>query len=200
LIIEARMKNLEVQGGYTLSQSWGTAGSGAFDNPRFEPFYHGYQAGVDTRHQIKSSTTFMVFEGFTTGLILNWRSGVAQSAGYATNETGWTTRRAPAGYEPGAYYNTGTANPGQDGTYSDVRSWTQFRTPDLLTCNLMLSYDFEKLIHQHVIANVQITNVLALQTASGLSTSQGAPNANQFGLASQRQNFRTLTLGVRYEF
>jgi len=200
LILETRVKDLEVQGGYTVSQSWGTAGSGAFDNPRFFDFYQSYQSGVDTRHQLKTSTTFALFEGFTVGLILNWRSGVALSKAYTSNEGAYTIRRAPAGNDPGAYYNTGTGNPGQLGTYSDVRSWTTFRSPDIFTANLMLSYDFNKLIKQHLIANLQINNVLALQNATGVNGTEGPPNTNQFGLASGRQDFRTVTLGVRYEF
>lgn len=200
LILESRSENLELQGSYTLSQSWGTAGSGAFDNPRFDPYYHSYQAGVDTRHQIKTSTTYSFFEGFALGLIMNWRSGVAMTKTYSSAETGYDIRRAPVGYEPGAYYNTGTGNPYQNGTFSDIRSWTTFRTPDLFTVNLMLTYDFNKLIKQHVIANVQVTNVLALQTADAINTTEGSPNTNQFGLAGSRQGFRTVTLGARYEF
>jgi hypothetical protein len=200
LILETRVKNLEIQGGYTLSYSWGPSGTGAFDNPRFTPFFHSYQTGVDTRHQIKTSTTFSIIEGFTVGVILNWRSGGAISKAYSANETGFAIRRAPAGFDPGSYYNTGTGNPGQLGTFSDVRSWTQYRTPDILTANLMLNYDFYKLLNQHVIINVQINNVLALQSASVLQTLDGAPNSNTFGLATARQGFRTLTLGARYEF
>ena len=200
LILEARVSNLEVQGAYTLSQSWGTAGSGAFDNPRYEDFYRAYQVGIDQRHNIKSSTTFTVLPGFTIGLILNWRSGQALAKGYATAETGWTTRRAPGGYSPGAYYNTGTTNPGQLGTYSDVRSWSQFRSPDVFTANLMLTYDMHQLVKQHLIFNVQINNVLALQTPTGVNTQEGTPGGNQFGLSSGRQGFRTLVFGARYEF
>lgn len=197
LILETRAGGLEVQGGYTLSQSWGTAGSGSFDNPRFEPFYQSYQS-VDVRHQIKSSTTFS-WENFTIGLILNWRSGSALAASYSSAEPGYTVRRAPTGVDTGAYYNTGTGNPYQNGTYSDLRSWTAFRTPDVLTCNMMLSYNFEKLIKQRVIANLQINNVLALDGATGVNTTQGSPNGTQFGLASNRQGFRTFTIGLRYE-
>ena len=200
IILDARLKSIELQGGYTLSYSWGTAGSGAFDNPRFDAFYHSYQAGVDTRHQIKSSTTIQLFEGLTTGLILNWRSGTAVAAGYSANEIGYTIRRAPAGYEPGTYFNTGTGNPGQNGTFSDVRSWTEFRTPDVLTCNVMFTYDFYKLLNQHFQASLQITNVLALQTPTTISSSEGAPNTNQFGTVGTRTAFRQLTLGARYEF
>jgi hypothetical protein len=200
LIVEAHLKSVELQGGYTLSQAWGTQGSNAFDNPRMAPFFQSYQSGVDTRHQIKSSTTIVIFDGFTLGMILNWRSGMALAKSYGANETNLTIRRAPVGYDPGAYYNTGTANPGQNGTFSDIRSWTAFRTPDLLTCNLMLNYDFFQLIGQHLTANVQINNVLALETATGISTMDGSPNANNFGLASTRNGFRTLTLGARYEF
>jgi hypothetical protein len=200
LILETRLKNVEIQGNYTLSQSWGTAGSGAFDNPRFADFYHGYQVGVDQRHAIKSSTTFTILPGFTIGVILNWRSGVALMKGYGTSETGYTIRRAPAGYTPGAAYNTGTGNPGQLGTFSDVRSWASFRSPDLLTANLMLTYDFHALIKQHLLLNLQINNVLALGGATGVVSQEGTPNTNQFGLASGRQSFRTFTLGARYEF
>jgi hypothetical protein len=200
VILETRTKLVELQGGYTLSYSWGTLGSGAFDNPRFDAYYHSYQSGVDTRHQIKTSTTVFPFRGFTIGAIVNWRSGVAFSRGYAANEPGWTLRRAPVGYDPGAYYNTGTANPGQLGTVSDVRSWTGLRTPDVLTCNIMLSYDLEQFLHQHVTVNAEIDNVLALQTATAATATEGAPNTNQFGLANTRQGFRTLTLGARYEF
>jgi hypothetical protein len=199
LIVEVRLKNLEVQGGYTLSQSWGTQGSG-FDNPRLEAFLNSYQAGVDTRHQIKSATTITLFEGATVGLIVNWRSGVAVAQTFSGTDPGVTIRRAPAGYETGSYYNTGTGNPGQNGTLSDVRSWTQFRTPDQLTCNVMLGYDFYKLLNQHVTANLQINNVLALETPTGVTGAEGAPNTNQFGLASSRAGFRSLTLGARYEF
>jgi hypothetical protein len=199
LIIETRLKHLEIQGGYTLSQSWGTAGSGAFDNPRFEAFYHSFQA-VDTRHQLKTSTTVSPIEGLTFGLILNWRSGTASAKSYPTNETGFSVRRAPTGYEPGAYFNTGTNNPGQQGTFSDIRSWTEFRTYDQLFCNLMIAYDFNKLIKQHVTVNLQINNVLALQTPGGVNSFEGAPNSNTFGLAATRTGFRTFTLGARYDF
>jgi hypothetical protein len=64
----------------------------------------------------------------------------------------------------------------------------------------MLTYDFDPLIHQHLILNLQINNVLALQTPTGISSTEGAPNTNTFGLANARQDFRTLTLGARYEF
>jgi hypothetical protein len=184
---------------YPPSQTLGNPGSGAFDTPRFAPYYESDQS-VDTRHQIKTATTFMPFEGFTIGLIMNYRSGGALIKGYSSNEQGYTIRRAPTGYEPGAYYNTGTSNPYQLGTYSDVRSWTSFRTPDLFTTNLMFSYDFSKLIKQHVILNLAINNVLGLNTATGLNTTEGAPQNNQFGLASTRTGFRSFTMGARYEF
>ncbi len=132
--------------------------------------------------------------------VQHWRSGTALSKSYSSNETGYTIRRAPTGYEPGAAFNTGTSNPGQLGTYSDIRSWTTFRTPDLFTVNAMVSYDFFKLINQHVVANLQINNVFALDTPTGVSSAEGAPSSNQFGLASTRQGFRSFTVGARYEF
>ena len=64
----------------------------------------------------------------------------------------------------------------------------------------MLSYDFHKILGQHLITNVQINNVLALQTPTGVTEAEGAPNSNAFGLVSTRQTFRTVTLGARYEF
>ena len=199
LIAEVKTKLVDMQASYTLSQSLGNTGSGAFDNPRFAPFYESYQT-VDTRHQIKTATTITPFEGFNIGIILNYRSGGALIKSYSSNESGYTIRRAPAGFEPGAYYNTGTANPYQLGTYSDVRSWSTFRTPDLFTTNLMFSYDFRQLIKQHVIVNLAINNVLGLNTATGINTSEGAPNNTQFGLASTRNSFRSFTMGARYEF
>ena len=199
LIFEAKLKFVETQASYTVSQSLGNTGSGAFDNPRFAPFYESYQT-VDTRHQIKTSTTITPFTGFTIGLILNYRSGSALSKGYTSNEQGYTIRRTPAGFEPGAYYNTGTSNPYQLGTFSDIRSWTEFRTPDLFTTNMMFSYDFSSLIKQHVVLNLQINNVLGLNTATGITTNEGAPANNQFGLASSRTGFRSFTMGLRYEF
>jgi hypothetical protein len=208
LIFETRFKWVEIQGSYTLSQSLGNSSAGtlgnggsiAFDNPRFAPYYESYQNGIDTTHQIKTSTTFTPFEGFTIGLILNYRSGVALMKSYQGNESGYTIRRAPSGYEPGAYYNTGTANPYQLGTFSDVRSWTEFRSPDLFTTNIMLSYDFNQLIKQHLTLNLSINNVLGLNTATGVNSTDGAPNTNQFGLANTRTAFRSFTMGARYEF
>ena len=203
LIMEAKISDFEMQANYTLSQSWGTSAepgaNDAFENPRFTRFYNSYSAGVDTRHQIKTISTYS-FQGFTLGLILNWRSGVALSKSYSGNEGAYAVRRAPTGFEPGVYYNTGTSNPYQLGTLSDVRSWTTFRTPDLFTLNLMLTYDFEKLIKQHLQANLQVNNVLGLQTAGSVTGTEGAPQSTQFGLASGRQGFRTMTLGLRYEF
>ena len=142
----------------------------------------------------------MFLDGFVLGLIVNWRSGVALTKQYNANESGYAIRRAPVGYEPGTYYNTGTGNPGQQGSYSDVRSITEFRSPDLFTVNIMLTFDFYKLIRQHLQANVQVNNAFALETASSVSATDGSPNSNQFGLASGRMGFRTLTLGLRYEF
>lgn len=204
LIAELKYKNFEFQGGYTLSWSWGPgydpdAFGTAFENPRFSDLYYSFQNGVDTRHALKTSTTYSI-HGFNIGLIVNWRSGVAMRKQYPTNESGYTVQRAPTGYEPGARYNTGTSNPGQLGSFSDVRSWTEFRTPDLLTCSLMLGYDFFELTTQHITLNVSVDNVLALTTPTSLSTTEGAPNTNQFGLAGTRLGFRTFTAGLRYDF
>ncbi len=204
LILEARAKSFEFQGGYTLSWSWGpgidaNVSNTAFENPRFQQFYYSYQPGIDTRHHIKTSTTYRI-QGFTVGMIVNWRSGIALRRNYPSAETDYTVQRAPVGNEPGTYYNTGTSNPGQLGTHSDVRSWAEYRTPDLLTCNLMLSYDLAELIKQHVIVNMQINNVLGLSTPTALNQTEGAPNSNQFGLAVSRQQFRSFMLGARYQF
>ena len=205
LILEAQTGNLELQGSYTLSWSWGPgidaseSTNSAFSNARFEPFFHSYQPGLDTRHQIKTSTTYTL-HGFTIGMIFDWRSGVAIQRDYPIAEDGYSPQRAPVGYEPGTYYNTGTSNPGQNGTYSDVRSWTELRTPDLLTCNLMLSYDFSELLKQHVIVNLAVANVLGLTAATDLNQTEGSPNSNQFGLVNSRQSFRSFTAGVRYQF
>src|SRR6185295_5986018 len=155
----------------TLSWSWGpgidpNVSNTAFENPRMEMYYHSFQPSIDTRHQIKTATTYNI-AGFTVGLILNWRSGVALRHNYPTNEDGYTIQRAPAGYEAGGYYNTGTSNPGQLGTQSDIRSWTELRSPDLLTANLMVTYDFHQLIKQHVQVNLAVANVLGLTTPTG---------------------------------
>jgi hypothetical protein len=64
----------------------------------------------------------------------------------------------------------------------------------------MLSYDFERLLHQQITLNLEIDNVLALQTATATNPNEGAPSSNQFGLANGRQGFRTLIAGARYEF
>jgi hypothetical protein len=210
LILETHLKNFEVQGGYTLSWSWGPSGTGLFDNPRFAPFYYSYQ-GVDRRHAIKTSTTYSI-HGLSIGMILNWLSGSANAKGYsaATDEAGaYGIVRAPIGYEPGAYYNTGTGNPGQLGTYSDVRSWTAFRDPDVLSTSVLIGYDFHELVEDHVykeypkshhlVLNVSISNLLAL-TTSGVSGGEGAPNSNQFGVATGRLAPRSFTLGLRYDF
>jgi hypothetical protein len=64
----------------------------------------------------------------------------------------------------------------------------------------MLGYDFFKLLNEHLSVNVAITNVLALSAASGISGTEGSPNGTQFGTAAQRQDFRSVTMGARYEF
>jgi hypothetical protein len=203
-IAETKLKNFEFQGGYTLSWSWGPGynannANTAFENPRFAEFYYSWQNAIDTRHAIKTATTYSI-GGFTLGLILNWRSGVAVRKLYNPNEVGYSIVRSPVGTEPGAYYNAGTGNPNQGGTYSDTRSWTEFRTPDLLTANVMVTYDFYELLKQHLKVNLQMDNLLGLTTPTSVATTEGAPNTNQFGLAGSRQGFRSFTMGVRYEF
>ena len=132
--------------------------------------------------------------------MLKWKNSVRGGTLLAATGLAAALLVMSAGPSSAGLFSWLKGNPNQGGAYSDVRSWSEFRTPDLMTMNLMISYDFFHVLKQHLSANVQVTNVLALSTTSGVSATEGTPNGTQFGLASTRQDFRAVTLGVRYEF
>jgi hypothetical protein len=102
--------------------------------------------------------------------------------------------RAPFGQDPG---NPDSTTPGV--RINDVNSWSEFRVSDLITQSLALRYDFYELIRQHLIASVDLLNVLNLRTATDLATAEtGYPRT--FGQVTARQPPLQLQLGLRYTF
>jgi hypothetical protein len=122
--------------------------------------------------------------GLILGLLVNYQSGQALRKTFNSVNNGPNDPlrlRAPYGLEPGSPIN-------------DVRSWTDYRIPDLLTLGLTLGYDFYELSRQHIIVTASVSNLLDMTTATNLNRVDG----ESFGAVTARENPRRVTLGIQY--
>ncbi len=179
--------NFDFQGSYTYSYTYGPAyddniNPNPFSNPRQAQYFSAFAFLTDTRHFIKTTTTYN-WQGFIVGLLFNWSSGLPLAKSF-TQLSGLPTRfRSPLGTEPGTPLN-------------DPRSWTEFRTPDFFNLGVTLAYDFYALTRQHIIVSAQTTNVLNLSTPLDFNRTDN----ELFGTVSSRQASRRVTLGLRYQY
>jgi hypothetical protein len=204
-IFESRpTPNFDFFGVYTLSWTYGpgfaenTVGD-QFGNPRQSQLYTGFSPATDTRHIIKTQGTY-TWHGFITGLVVNWRSGVAQRKSYQLADQSLPNRyRSPTGTDPGGPLLGAINQPDRN----NIENWAEFRTPDLLTVNLLVGYDFYELTKHHLIVNAGVENLFDNFTTTTLVTSESAP-PSRFGLSAARQTapltpFR-VQLGMRYQY
>lgn len=80
LVFDSRpTPNLDFQGSYTLSWTYGPTYddnqlSNQYANPRQTDLYYGYALDTDTRHAIKTATSY-TFKGAIFGVLFNWNTG-----------------------------------------------------------------------------------------------------------------------------
>lgn len=188
LIFESRPSPMfDFQGSYTLAWTWGPTfddnqPSNQYANPRQQQLYNGFALDIDTRHTLKTNTSFL-YRGLIVGLLVNWFSGTPQRKEFNPVSNSYPTRfRSPFGTEPG--------------TPNDIRAWTEFRLPPLLDVGLTVGYDFHELIRQHLIFTFRVANLLDLTTPIAFNRVDN----NSFGTVSARQPARRVTLGLEYRY
>jgi hypothetical protein len=189
------MQNLDFYGSYTLGWTWGpgyqenallgTGLAGQFYNPRQNQFYFGFNPTQDVRHQIKTQTVYQI-HGVVIGATVNWRSGYAFAKQYPVNSGLDGPRyRSPLGTDP--------SSP------NSINQWTEFRIPDLFTVSLRVGYDFYELTRQHLLLDVQMTNLFNNFTPTSVQVTETAPPSG-FGRVNGRPGVFQTQLGIRYTY
>lgn len=189
LSLESRpTPNFDFLGSYTLSYTYGPAyednlATNQYSNPRQTQYFSGYAYQTDTRHYLKTVTSYR-YEGLILGVLFNWSSGFPLRKEFTPLPGDLPLKyRSPIGTDPGRPPN-------------DVRAWTEFRTADFFNLGLEIAYDFFHRIHQHVILSATITNALNLPTPTNFNQLDN----DLFGSVSARQASRRVSLGLRYQY
>ena len=182
LAVRKRAGRLQLQGSYTLSQLVGNAGN-AGDNPGQDVYLYSY-LGDDHRHEIKGLLRYQLTTWLTTGIRYAYRTGTPYNRLFRNDVTSsFVDYRARRGYSPGANIN----DPGDD---------RELRLPDLQSLNAQLRINLQPLIRQRLEFYVDVLNVLALRTVTGIEEDDGPA----FGLPTGRSAPFRIRLGMNYKF
>jgi hypothetical protein len=177
-----REGRFKIQGSYTLSQLKGAEGSYS-DNPAQDPYLYGY-LGDDHRHEIKALVQYSMTSWLSTGIRYDYHSGYPYNRLFRNAVTNsFEDYRAPLGISPGTNIN----DPGDD---------RELRLPDVQSFNVQVRFNLLPLIRQRLDLYVDVLNVLALRTVTGVTQNEG-PN---FGLPSGRQGPMRIRLGLNYRY
>jgi hypothetical protein len=186
--------NWDIYVAYTLSWLYGSHADqfasqvhdtpGVLYNPRQLPFYQGFLP-EDVRHQLKLRVSYN-YKGFNVGGFFQYVAGNPLSKKffqYSPNGD-YINLRSPFGTDPGA-------------TPNNPRNFSEFRTPDLISFDLRVSYDFHALIKQHLVLIADLFNVFNLRTPTGFNE---ADIAATYGTVTTRQGPFRFQLGLRYMY
>ncbi len=193
-------RNFDILASYTLSWLYGSGAeqlgqltgvtASQFYNPRQYQQYDGFLP-EDHRHQIKVRGSYS-WQGLTGGFNFGWLSGGVETKSFF-NQTdgGYTVRRSPQGTEP-------TKG-------NDVTQIAEFRTPDLITMDLRLQFDFHSLIRQHLSLIADLFNVFNLSSATnsgGTGGTRAVENRDvpTYGTINARQTPFRAQFGLRYVY
>jgi hypothetical protein len=186
-------KEIEFYAAYTLSFRYGPGneelgqlgtGLSQFYNPRQAQFYDGYAFG-DTRHQLKMMGSY-TWGGLSVGPVFTYATGTPLAKRFQTaNATTGNILRSPIGTTP-------------DGSNDPTRI-AEFRTPDILTLNARMQYDFKELTGQQLTLIADAFNVLNLATPTGFNHTDVTSIPNNFGMVSSRMQPFRLQLGLRFQ-
>jgi hypothetical protein len=186
LALRKREGRLKAQAAYTLSELRGAADDYG-ENPGQDVYLYGY-LGDDHRHEIRTMATFQTFNWLSNGVRFTYVSGTPYNRNYfnslrtSTND-GYTDRRARLGYNPGVNIND---------PFDDRES----RLPDVYSVNLQTRINMRPLIGQQLEFYIDILNVLAMRTTTGVTQNEG-PN---YGRPSSRQGPMRMRLGLIYRY
>lgn len=191
-------KHLDFTGSYTLAWTYGpaydeilgvsTTSGGTqywnqFSNPRQAQMFRGYAPAIDRRHSIKTQTTY-VNGPWVLGVVVNYRSGIAERKTYSNTNSGANTSRwrAPNGLDPV--------------TPNDIESWSEFRIPPTFLVNVKGGYDFYSLTKLHLRLEAGIENLFDSFVPTGVRNTANSV----FGQVSNREQPFQVQLGLRYHY
>jgi hypothetical protein len=180
--VRKREGRFRVQASYTWSMLEGAAGAYG-DNPAQDVYLWGY-LGDDHRHEIKALSTYRLTNWLTTGIRYTYRSGTPYNRLYRNTVTGdFGDYRARLGISPGTNINDPT----------DDR---ELRLPDLQSFNLQARANLLPLIGHRLELFVDVLNVLATRTVTGVQQNDGPT----FGNGTGRQGPFRVRLGMNYRY
>jgi hypothetical protein len=182
LALRKREGRLKAQTSYTISSLRG-ASSAYGDNPGQDLFLYGYLDN-DHRHQIKAMAQYQVMRWMSVGARWEFRSGLPYDKKFRNDVTnGFSDYRAGLGVNPGTNVN----DPGDD---------RAARLPDLTSVNVQLRFNLLPILRQRLDFYVDVLNVLASRTTTGVTENDG-PN---YGLPSGRSGPFRIRLGMNYRY
>jgi hypothetical protein len=186
--VTQREGKLKVTGAYTWSRLDGTVLTGVDnplgDNPARDQFLQG-PLGDDHRHEVKINLGYRFAPWLASTVRYNYNSGTPYSRFYynpATNS--WDDLRGQVGTNPGA------ANVNDRATYREGR------LPDIQSVNAGLAFNFEPFIGQKLEADLDLLNVLALRTTTGV----GTQDQRDYGVPGGRMGAMKFRVRLNYRY
>ena len=180
--VRKREGRFKAQASYTLGYLEGASGDYG-SNPGQNVYLYGY-LGDDHRHEMKALATYQVASWISTGVRYSYRSGTPYNRYFRNQVTGeYDDLRARMGINPGTNLN----DPGDD---------RQLRLPDLQNLNLQTRLNLLPLIGQRLELYVDVLNILALRTPTGIEDQDGIA----FGRTTGRQGPFRIRLGLNYKY
>jgi hypothetical protein len=201
--------NWDLYAAYTLSWLYGPGaeqfgqiaftntndGSSAFANPRQALFYDGFLP-EDVRHQLKVRASYS-WHGLGLGANFTYQTGLTATRQFFNqNGQDYWNKRSPQGTDPGSPTSNTKA------TLNDPTRWSELRSPDVITMNARLQFDFYDLIKQHVMVIADFFNLFNLGAAQNAGNGFPLQTANvaSYGLAVAHQTPFRFQLGLRYVY
>jgi hypothetical protein len=180
--VRKREGRLKIQAAYTWSMLRGADG-GYGDNPGQDVYLWGYLDG-DHRHEVKTLALYQMFQWLSAGIRYEYRSGTPYNRLFRNDVVNdFADHRASLGVNPGTNVN----DPGDD---------RPLRLPDLHSFNVQARVNLMPLINQRLELYVDVLNVLALRTTTGVTED----DTTAFGLPSGRAQPFRIRLGINYRY
>ncbi len=186
--VHKREGALKITAAYTWSQLTGTVQDGNAneygDIPGRDIYLLDSYLGDDARHAIRTQAVYQITKWLTTGIQWRYTSGRPYSRRFWNTQTdSFADYRARPGVNPGSNIN----DPNDD---------RPIRLPDQQILNVQLRANLKPITGTNLEAYVDVLNVLALRTVTGVET-QDTPLFQQATGYLPAMNLR---IGARYKF
>jgi hypothetical protein len=186
--IKKREGRLKIFTYYTLSVLQGNIASsldGSYGQIAPQDIYLWGYLPDDHRHEVKTTAVYQATSWLTFGARYSYFSGFPYNHWYRNDVTGgFSELRAGRGVNPGGNVN----DPGDD---------RPLRLPDLQSFNVQVRVNWMPLIGQRLDTFVDMLNVLALRTQTGVNESDGPAWGSPNG---SRMSPMQVRLGLNYRY